>query len=275
MLTVMPRQSRIDAPGALHHVIIRGIEGKAIFKDDADRTEFIERMASIFADSSTPCFAWALMTNHVHLLIRTADTPLTTLMRRLFTGYAIAFNRRHRRHGQLFKNLHKSFLCQEVTYLLELTRYIHLNPLRAGIVKDLGALDTCLFAGHSVIMGNPQAGWQNDDRILAMFAKTKKAARRKYLRFVEKGIAAGRRPEWVGSGLIHSVGGWKLAKTLSKGQDRVKGDERELGDSEFVQSVFKRCNKDYSRGGNAGLPKGWTYRPLTRSIKLQNCIDFA
>jgi REP element-mobilizing transposase RayT len=242
----MPRQSRIDAPGALHHVIIRGIERKAIFKDDADRTQFIDRLASIFADSSAPCFAWALMTNHVHLLIRTADTPLSTLMRRLLTGYAMAFNRRHRRHGQLFQNRYKSFLCQEDTYLLELTRYIHLNPLRAGIVKDLGGLDTYLFAGHSVIMGNQQAEWQNDDRILAMFAKTRKAARRKYRQFVEKGIDAGRRPELVGGGLIRSVGGWKMARTLLKGQDRVKGDERILGDSDFVQSVLNRCNEDYS-----------------------------
>lgn len=108
----MPRQSRIDAPGALHHIIIRGIERKAIFKDDADRNEFVERMESIFGDSSTACFAWTLMTNHVHLLSRTADTPLATLMRRLLTGYAMAFNRRYHRHGQLFQNRYKSILCQ-------------------------------------------------------------------------------------------------------------------------------------------------------------------
>ena len=75
MVIAMPRQSRIDAPGALHHVTIRGIERKAIFKDDAHRTELIDRIESIFADSSTPCFAWALMTNHVHLLIRTWILP--------------------------------------------------------------------------------------------------------------------------------------------------------------------------------------------------------
>lgn len=243
----MPRQSRIDAPGALHHVIIRGIERKAIFKDDADRNEFIQRVASIFADSSTPCFAWALMTNHVHLLIRTAGTPLSTLMRRLLTGYAVVFNRRHRRHGQLFQNRYKSILCQEATYLLELTRYIHLNPLRVGIVKDLDGLDSYLFTGHSVIMGNQRAEWQNDTQILGMFAKTQKTARRKYRQFVEKGIDAGRRPELVGGGLIRSAGGWKMAKTLLKGQDRVKGDERILGDSDFVQAVLARSNETYTR----------------------------
>lgn len=139
-------------------------------------------------------------------------------MRRLLTGYAMAFKRRHRRHGQLFQNRYKSFLYQEDTYLLELIRYIYLNPLRAGIVKDFVALGTYLFTGHSVIMGNgEQAEWQDDDRILCMFAKTKATARRKYRQFVEKGIDVGRRPELVGGGLIRSVGGWKMTKTLLKG----------------------------------------------------------
>ena len=218
----MPRQSRIDAPGALHHLIIRGIERKVIFKDDADRFEFIERIESIFSESSTQCFAWALMSNHVHILTRTAETPIATLMRRLLTGYAMAFNRRHHRHGHLFQNRYKSILCQEDAYLLELTRYIHLNPLRAGIVKDISALDVFPFTGHSAIMGNRQSKWQDTEKILAMFAKYRKTARRKYREFVEGGIDAGRRPELVGGGLVRSVGGWKKAKILLKGQDRGK-----------------------------------------------------
>lgn len=243
----MPRQSRIDAPGALHHVIIRGIEGKAIFKDDTDRDDFLDRVETIFVDATTPCYAWALMTNHVHLLIRTANIPLATLMRRLLTGYAVAFNRRHRRHGQLFQNRYKSILCQEDTYLLELTRYIHLNPLRAGIVHDFKALDGYRFAGHSVIMGNAKAVWQDDRKILGMFARTKKAARRQYQEFVEKGIEAGRRPDLVGGGLVRSVGGWKKAKLLLKGQDRIKGDERILGDGDFVRHVLELSNERKSR----------------------------
>ncbi len=102
-------------------------------------------------------------------------------------GYAMAFNRRHHRHSQLFQNRYKSTLCQEDAYLLELTRYIHLNPLRVSIAKDLSALDTYPFTGHSVIMGHQQAEWQNDDKILGMFAKTRTTARRKYRRFLGKG----------------------------------------------------------------------------------------
>ena len=136
----MPRKARIDAPGALHHIVIRGIERKPIFKDSQDYQNFIERLANILSESSTPCFAWVLMTNHAHLLLRTGLTSISTVMRRLLTGYAQQFNRRHRRYGHLFQNRYKSFLCEEELYLLELVRYIHLNPIRAGMVEDLKVL---------------------------------------------------------------------------------------------------------------------------------------
>jgi REP element-mobilizing transposase RayT len=98
----MPHKSRIDAPGALQHVIIRGIERRAIFKDDADRNNFLDRFSTIVRESQTDCYAWVLMTNHVHMLLKTGLTPISRVMGRLLTGYAVSFNRRHRRHGQLF-----------------------------------------------------------------------------------------------------------------------------------------------------------------------------
>ena len=98
----MPRKARIDAPGALHHIIARGIEQRKIFFDNADRDNFLERLGTILTETRTPCFAWTLIPNHLHLLLRTGSTPIATVMRRLLTGYAVTFNRRHRRHGQLF-----------------------------------------------------------------------------------------------------------------------------------------------------------------------------
>ena len=136
----MPRKSRIDAPGALHHLVLRGIERKAIFKDDLDYQNFLKRLGKVLTETSTACYAWALMANHVHVLLRTGTVPISTVMRKLLTGYAQQFNRRYRRHGHLFQNRYKSFLCEEDPYLLELVRYIHLNPVRAGIVKDLKGL---------------------------------------------------------------------------------------------------------------------------------------
>jgi REP element-mobilizing transposase RayT len=149
-------------------VILCGIERKAIFKGDADRSGFLQRLEYNISATSTPCYAWALMTNHVHLLLRTGIVPLATLMRRLLTGCVISFNRR-RRHDQLFQNRYKSILCQEDVYLLELVSYIHLNPLRSGIVSNVNDLDGYPHTGHSDLLVKQVAGWQDTDNILELF----------------------------------------------------------------------------------------------------------
>jgi putative transposase len=149
----MPRQARLDAPGVLQHIMARGIERRKIFMDDKDRASFLERLALILEDTQTQCYAWALIPNHFHILLRTGTTPLSTVMRRLMTGYAVTFNIRHRRSGHLFQNRYKSVVCEEDPYLLELIRYIHLNPLRAKLVEDLNALDKYPWTGHSAILG--------------------------------------------------------------------------------------------------------------------------
>ena len=149
----MPRQARLDAPGVLQHIMARGIERRKIFWDDKDRSSFLERLAVILEETQTQCYAWTLIPNHFHLLLRTGPTPLSKVMRRLMTGYAVTFNHRHRRAGHLFQNRYKSVVCEEDPYLLELIRYIHLNPLRAGLVNDLKELDKYSWSGHSVLLG--------------------------------------------------------------------------------------------------------------------------
>ena len=109
----MPRLPRLDAPGLLQHVMARGIEGRKIFRDDKDRKSFLGRLANILDETQTQCYAWALIPNHFHLLLRTGLTPLSKLMRRLMTGYAVRFNRRHKRSGHLFQNRYKSIVCEE------------------------------------------------------------------------------------------------------------------------------------------------------------------
>ena len=103
----MPRKARIDAPGALHHIIVRGIERGIIFEDDWDRNRFVDRLGGIVEETGTRCLAWALISNHFHLLLKTGRVPVATVMRRLLTGYAVNFNRRHRRYGHLFQNRYK------------------------------------------------------------------------------------------------------------------------------------------------------------------------
>jgi REP element-mobilizing transposase RayT len=244
----MPRKARIDYPGGVHHLIVRGIERKQIFRDDQDLNSFLDRLGSLLLESKTSCFAWALLPNHVHLLVRTGVIPLAGLMRRLLTGYAVTYNRRYRRHGILFQNRYKSILCQEDPYLLELARYIHLNPLRAKMVGSVEALDRYPYTGHSAIMGLWKREWQDVDTVLAYFGQRKKGARRKYREYVGEGVRRGRRPDLVGGGLIRSLGGWEGIQALGKWRGRFKGDERILGKSEFVGKVLKESEEAMERG---------------------------
>ncbi len=137
----MARRARLDAEGTLHHVIIRGIEKKVIFADDIDREGFIKRMGQLALETGTKIFAFSLMSNHAHVLLRSGPLGLPQYMRGLLTGYAQSYNRRHKRRGYLFQNRYKSIICDEEVYFQELVRYIHLNPLRAGLVRKLKELD--------------------------------------------------------------------------------------------------------------------------------------
>lgn len=243
----MPRKARIDAAGALHHIIVRGMERRAIFHGERDRGDLIERLETILPDTSTVCYAWAFMPNHFHLLLRTGTVPLATVMRRLLTGYVVGYNKRHKRHGSLLQNRYKSILCQEDQYLLELVRYIHLNPLRGGLVKDLPELGAYPFSGHSALMDEVERKWQDVDFVLRLFGERTFAARKRYLEFVQDGVSQGRRPELTGGGLIRSLGGWDQVKSLRGGEQRLKGDERILGDSDFVLEVLKGSQERLER----------------------------
>ena len=136
----------------------------------------------------------------LHLLFRTGSVPISTVMRRLLTGYALWYNRRHQRHGHLFQNRFKSILCQQDSYLLELVRYIHLNPIRVGLIKDFDELSTYPYSGHSVLMGNVKHEWQNVQEVLGMFGGSHSPARRSYSNFVQEGIAEGKRHDLTGGG---------------------------------------------------------------------------
>ena len=134
----MPRKARIDAPGALHHIIVRGIERGIIFEDDWDRNRFLDRLGGIVEETGTRCLAWALIPNHAHLLLKTGRVPVATVMRRLLTGYAVNFNRLHRRYGHLFQNRYKAIRCQEDACISFQARGIDENPLIeivAGVIN--------------------------------------------------------------------------------------------------------------------------------------------
>ena len=217
--------------------MVRGLERRAIFRDDADRRDFCARVGRLVETTGLTVYAWALLPNHAHLLLRTGQRSLARCMRALLTGYAGAFNRRHQRVGHLFANRYKSIVVEEEPYMLELTRYIHLNPVRAQVVPDLRALARYPWAGHSALLGACPCPWQAAGAILGQFGRRPGRARRAYRAFVAAGLPQGRRPELQGGGLIRSLGGWQAVAGLRRGREAYLGDERVLGRPAFVEAV--------------------------------------
>ena len=240
----MPRGARLDAPGTLHHVIVRGIERGNIVKDDQDRDNFVSRLGELAKKTSTSIYGWALLSNHAHILLRSGVAGLPTLMRRLLSGYATYFNRRHQRFGHLFQNRYKSIVCEEDTYFKELVRYIHLNPLRAQLVDSLGRLEHYKWCGHAVVLGRRRNDWQDSDYVLQWFGNRTGEARKAYRGFVKEGIDQGRRPDLVGGGLVRSMGGWSVVKAMRRSDIRQMGDERILGSGEFVERLLEEASQE-------------------------------
>jgi REP element-mobilizing transposase RayT len=219
----------------------RGIERRKIFLGPEDDEEFLRRIEKAIKGTGTEVLAWSLMPNHFHLLLRSGEVGLSTVMRRLMTGYVVSFNLRHRRHGHLFQNRYKSVVCEEESYLLELVRYIHLNPLRARVVHTLDELAGYPFSGHSVLLGKIERPWQSTADVLARF-DPKKGATHRYGEFVAAGVAQGRRPELVGGGLQRSAGGGReLTRRGRRREEEDVYDERVLGSSAFVSSVLREA----------------------------------
>lgn len=261
----MPRQKRLDLPGVIYHVIARGIELGKIFKGNVDREEFLNRLAAGLEKTGCRCYAWSLMPNHFHLLIRTGRTSLSDLMRKVLTGYAQYYNRRTRRRGHLFQNRYKSILCQEDAYFLELVRYIHLNPLRARLVSGLKELDKYLWTGHAALIGRRERDWQSGDEVLSWFSQQRKAAIRKYREFIREGIGMGRRDDLTGGGLRRSAGGWEGVKALKSMKQYWQGDERILGDGDFVKKVLAAAGEEMERKEKI-LRDGWNIDRLINRV---------
>ena len=193
---------RLDFPGQFYHVIVRGVERRPIFKTGEDKTDFLGRLAKSLQKTCSQCFAWALMTNHLHLLILSGAEGLAALMHPLLTGYVGAFNRRYGRVGHLVQNRFKAILCDANAYFLQLVRYIHLNPVRAGIVKTLEELAGYPWTGHPAVLGRIRIAWQAVDPLLSHFGSTVDQARRAYGVFLQDGWTEGHRDDLEGGGRL-------------------------------------------------------------------------
>ncbi|HRQ66483.1 MAG TPA: transposase [Xanthomonadaceae bacterium] len=171
----------------------RGDRREAIYEDDADRAQFIEVLGQVATSFNWVIHAWCLMSNHYHLVVETPDGNLSKGMRQLngvFTQYS---NRRHQRSGHLFQGRYKAILVDRDSYLLELSRYVVLNPVRARMKKDPGAWP---WSSYRAMVGTaPAPPWLATDGLLGAFGKRRSEARRRYIRFVAEGIKAD--PIWT------------------------------------------------------------------------------
>jgi len=234
----MPRLPRIDFPGSFHHLIARGIERGRIFRRESDYADFVGRLDQILSETRTICYAWALMPNHIHLLLQTGVTRIARVMQRLLTGYAVSFNLRYDRAGHLFQNRYKDILCQKDRYFLELVRYIGLNPARAGIVQTPQELAIYPWTGHSTLMGNIDRTWQSVGPVLEQFSRDPISARSAYESYVIEAWNQKKQDRLEGGGSIRSGGAREALRALGQGETCVF-DQRILGDSAFVEETLK------------------------------------
>ncbi len=215
MVLRMARKPRVHIPGGVYHVMLRGNGGQGIFFLDEDRYRWYRLMEEGVERYGHRIHGFCLMTNHVHLAVQVGETPLSKIIQNLSFRYTRWVNHRQSRMGHLFQGRYKAVLVDGDAYLLELVRYIHLNPVRAGLVENP---DEYPWSGHRAYLGLEQLPWMSTDWLLSQFAKRKDAARRRYARFVADGLGEGHREEFHGGG----------------------GDARILGDDRFIERVLAK-----------------------------------
>ncbi len=197
----MARKPRIHYPGAVYHVILRGNGKQNIFFEEQDRYRFYLLLQEGIERYRHLVHAFCLMTNHIHLVVQVADIPLSRIMQNLSFRYTRWANWRHDRSGHLFQGRYKSVLVDGDSYLLELVRYVHLNPVRARMVT---APEEYPWTSHRAYCGREVIPWLTTEPTLSMFSAKRASALRAYVAFIRDGLAGGRRPEFHGEGVADS-----------------------------------------------------------------------
>ncbi len=185
----MRQTFRLDSPGTLHHVISRAVDGRMVFSPWEHANDFIQRLGKLVLEGTMKVHAWTLMGNHFHLLAEPCTEGLSVNMQRLLTGFAARYNLREERQGHVFQGRFTSILVETGDYLLELIRYIHLNPLRAGIVRSLDELSEYPYSGHlKVVRSDTDAwDWYDAELIRSLFSDDESNGwKSSYLKFLKK-----------------------------------------------------------------------------------------
>jgi putative transposase len=214
----MARKPRVEYAGAFYHVICRGNQRQVIFRSDADREYYLERLEEYRLRYGFKIYAYVLMGNHVHLLIETGKVALSKIMQGLQFRYTGYYNRRYKKVGHLFQGRYKAILCDRQAYLLELVRYLHLNPGRMRAPRDPWMYQ---WSSHGAYLGKSGLVRVEASMVLAALANSVGQARRAYLRFMAEGKGAGHRADYY----------------------HVR-DQRFLGDRNFVEQIDERIRAE-------------------------------
>jgi len=225
----MPRSARIHAPGHVFHVISRCLNGEHHIGDETSRKAYLGLVGMALRRSDATVLAWCIMSNHVHLLVRVGQEPLWRLLKRVNSGYAIWHNRRVRRFGPVFADRYRSILIEEDLYLKELIRYIHLNPVRAGLVASPDATD---WSSHRILMGKVAAPpWYDVKPVLSVFGDGVREARSAMARWVAAGIGEPRSPALSGDS-------WLAVYKDIRSRSELKVSDPILGTEAFVDGIL-------------------------------------
>lgn len=230
----MARKPRIEFEGAFYHVISRGNARQNIFLSDSDFQRYLAYLGEYQRLYRFRIFAYVLMTNHVHLLLETSKTPLSKIMQRLNSRFSLSFNRIHLRIGHVLQGRYQALLCDKESYLLELTRYLHLNPVRAKIVRRP---DEYPWSSYHAYFGRREQVDVDTHPVLIQFGATVKAGRERYRRFVLEGMADGHRSEYYAGIEGRMLGSEQFIKALQKKFPVTSRDRRQVTVMELLNKA--------------------------------------
>ena len=214
----MARKPRVEYAGAFYHVICRGNQRQVIFRSDADRKYYLEQLEQYRQRYGFRVYAYVLMSNHVHLLIQTGEAALSRIMQGLQLKYTRYYNSKYKKVGHLFQGRYKAILCDRQAYLLELVRYLHLNPGRMRRPIDPGEYP---WSSHGAYLGKSGSIKIDTSAVLGELNRSVAHARRAYLRFIAEGKGAGHQAAY------YDV--W---------------DQRILGDKNFVEQIDEKIRTE-------------------------------
>lgn len=239
----MARKPRVEFDGAFYHVIVRGNQRQRTFRDDRDRLTYLERLEHYRQRYGFHLYAYVLMSNHVHLLLQTSKVSLSKIMQGIQFSYTQAYNRRHRKVGHLFQGRYQAILCDRDAYLLELVRYIHLNPGRLKIPISPWRYR---WSSHGAYLGKPSVIKVDTEEVLSQFGLRPAVARRGYRSFIDEGMKQGHEEKYY--------------ETI---------DQRFLGEEDFISKVAKRreAKEVEIRGKKVGFAR------LLRAVSEEHGVE--